>query len=179
VAARRSSGSKSNRAARESRALAAKKAARTRKAEARDLARLLRQDIAIEKRERAIRERAAAIGKALGRGRPVSLVIARHVQREFRKFSKNPAALTWIGAFMEREAKRTGRLPTEAQVRRNPEFRAALSVVFATNKRSSRGVSGPLARALVTLGVRDPDLKFDVGSYVMEGGRYVRRVQRK
>jgi hypothetical protein len=145
---------------------------------------MVRQAQAIDKREATIRGRAAAIGKALGRGRPVSLTIARAVQREWRALGKNPRVLTWVSGFQEREAKRTGRLPSVAEVRRNPQFRAAVDVIFATDKagrghRSSRAPNGPLARALVTLGVRDPDLQFDVGSYVIEGGRYVRRVQRK
>lgn len=123
-------------------------------------------------------KRAEEIGKALGRGRPVSKEIAKAVAREWRQLSGNPRVLTWVAGFQEREAKRTGRLPTVAEVRRNPEFRRALDVVFANGKGKktlSRKANGPLARALVNLGVRDPDLEWDVGSYVVVNGSYQRR----
>lgn len=156
------------------RSRAAVKAAATRRQDKADLARLMAQSERAAKREATLERRAKEIGKVLGRGRPVSRAVAKAVQREWRQLSSNPRLVTWVSGFAEREAKRTGRFPTVQEVRRNPEFRRAVDIIFATTKRSSKRHDGPLAKALVTIGIRDPELKWDVGSYRIEGGRYVR-----
>lgn len=76
----------------------------------------------------------------------------------------------YIPGFAQKIAAETGVTPTDAQVRRNPDFKAAVRQVLKKG-RKSRAANSPLARALVTLGLRERGFRGKVGNSPDKGNR--------
>ena len=100
---------------------------------------------------------------------------AIRIRRERRHITANPNYLYWIAGWQSREAARTGVVPRPTQVVRDPQFQAHVNTVLGHNPRVKAGPTSRLARALVALGIRDPNFRGAVGN---SPGRGVTRAAR-
>lgn len=89
---------------------------------------------------------------------------AKQIRRERRGITSNPNYYLWITGFQEREAARTGKLPSVHSVTRNPKFQKAVNDVLGASKLRKQGPNSKLAKALVELGVRNPSFRGIVGN---------------
>lgn len=126
---------------------------------------------------RRLRSVAKRVGKAFGRG-PVSLATAREVERRRRGLTKTRMFDAWVKGYQATVAAQTGKLPSAAQVKKDPAFWAQVDVVLASEgkrgrkgmrrltaaERAKRRPGGKYAKALEALGARDQDAKYLVGN---------------
>lgn len=74
-----------------------------------------------------------------------------------RRRKRAPLYGAWNASYAETVAARTGRLPTAAEVDKDPTFRAAVDKLISHGARTSKAPTGRLAKALETIGLRSPD----------------------
>lgn len=117
--------------------------------------------------------RGARVSKAVSK--PKQTPRARRIRKERRALSSNPNYVHWIAGFQEREAQRTGKLPSVNSVVKNPKFRKWVDVILGHDPKRKHGPNSQLAKALVELGVRDPTFKGAVGNSPGRGERVQRQ----
>lgn len=112
--------------------------------------------------KKSTRKRAAsARGSSRGSSRDTK---AKRLRRELRNQGSNINIQYWITGYAERQAQKTGKLLTPAQVRRSKDYQRWRNVVLSHDPKRAHGANSELARALVELGVRDPSFRGAVGN---------------
>lgn len=112
----------------------------------------------------ATRRPAKKANRSPKRGARASETKAKRLRRERRAIGSNVNYQYWIAGYMDRQAAKTGKLPTAQSVRRDKQFQKYVDVVLAHDPKRKHGANSRLAKALVELGIRDPSFRGAVGN---------------